>query len=132
MTTTTYGYRLPDSGDLSRGTNGWFESYEFNVSRFDSHDHDGVNSSVLSLVNFPVYSSSILAANWTADGVGYKQTITTPVAITEVNEHNLKFVFTAPGGQTGEIAYLGYDRLTATTFEVYCNDNTAAFTVYYR
>lgn len=132
MTTTTYGYRKPETGDRARGTNGWFESLEFNIDRFDSHNHDGSNSAALELSSFSPYSGTILAANWSADSGGYKQTITTPAGVDDINNYNVKFVFTAPAGKVGEMAYLGYKRLSATTYEVYCNDNTAAFTAYYR
>lgn len=134
MTTTTYGYRLPQAGDPAKGTSGWFQAYEFNVSRFDSHNHDGANSPLLFLSSLSPYTGTILAANWVLDGAGpgYKQTITVPAAITDVNSYNLKFIFTAPVAKVGQVAYLGYNRTSATTYDVFCNDNTAAFTVLYR
>ena len=132
MDLTTYGYRLPEAGDPAKTASGWFASMEFNINRLDEHDHDGANSSLLPMSSLTPYSQSVLAAAWTADTAGYKQTVTVPAGITEVNEYNLKFVFTAPAGMVGYTAYLGYKRLTATTYELYCNDNTAAFTVYYR
>jgi hypothetical protein len=132
MTLTTYGYKLPETGDLAKGADGWFQQLEFDIERLDGHTHDGVDSSLLPLSSFSPYSGTILAANWAADGAGYKQTVTVPAGVTEVNDYNLKFIFTAPVARVGEVAYLAYDRQSATTYEVYCNDNTAAFTVVYR
>lgn len=132
MTLTTYGYKLPSDGDLAKGTNGWFNQLAYNISRFDAHNHDGSNSAVLSLSAITPYSNSILAAAWVVDGTGYKQTVTVPAGVTEINNYNVKFIFTAPAGKVGEVAYLTYDRVTTTTYEVYCNDITAAFTALYR
>lgn len=132
MTTTTYGYRLPEAGDRAKGASGWYASMEFNISRLDTHDHDGVDSAALPMSNIAPYTGTITAVGWSVDGGGYKQTITVPAGVTEINNYNVKFIFTAPAGKVGEIADLGYKRLTATTYEVYCNDNTAAFTALYR
>lgn len=220
MITTTYGYRKPESGDLAKKTNGWFESMEFNVTRFDAHSHDGADSVALSFSSITPYSGVVIGpltfqnsdvndsdetieitghgfiasgapvvytegsgntitnltdaatyyviydtadkiklatseANallgtainitdavdnstdntinpWVVDGVGYKQTITVPAGIDDINNYNAKFVFTAPAGNVGEMAYLEYEKVTATTYDVYCNDNTTAFSVVYR
>lgn len=132
MHVTTYGYEIPDTGDPAKGANGWFAAIVFNFERLDDHNHDGNNSSLLSLESFAPYTQSIAAADWVSSVSGYKQTLIVPLGITEINNYNLKFVFTAPAGVVGQGAYLGWKRLTATTYELYCNDNTAAFTAYYR
>lgn len=132
MTTTTYGYRLPQQGDRAKGASGWMASLAFNISRYDGHSHNGVDSAALSMASIAPYTGTILAAGWNVDGAGYSQTITVPAGVTEINSYNVKFIFTAPAGLVGENAYLRYDRLTATTYKVYCNDNTAAFTALYR
>lgn len=134
MQVTTYGYRIPDAGDAAKGTGGWFEAYVFNITREDGHNHDGTNSSLLFLSSLSPYTDTIDAADWVLDGAGpgYIQLITVPAAITEINNYNVKFVFTAPVGKVGQVAYIAYSRVSATTFNVYCNDNTAAFTILYR
>ena len=132
MHVTTYGYQIPDTGDKAKGTDGWMAAIVFNFNRLDDHNHDGINSALIPSSAFATYTSSILAANWVSNGSGYKQTITVPGDITEINNFTVKFVFTAPVGQVGQVAPLNYKRLTATTYEVYCSDNTAAFTAYYR
>lgn len=220
MIATTNGYRLPQTGDLAKNANGWFESMEFNIRRLDQHNHDGANSEQLSLSAIDPYSGVIVApqtfqnsavddaadtititghgwiesgapviynegagntitnltdgvtyyviyvdantiqlatseANalagsqiditdavdnstdnsldpWVVDGATYYQTITVPAGIDDINNYTTKFIFTAPAGVIGELAYLHYDRITATTYKVYCNDNTAGFSVVYR
>lgn len=132
MHVTTYGYQIPDTGDPAKGATGWYAAIVFDFNRLDAHNHDGNNSALLTVGNFAPYTGTILAAGWGSSGTGYKQTITVPAGITEINNYNLKFIFTAPAGMVGQGAYLGWKRLTATTYEVYCNDNTAAFTVVYR
>lgn len=134
MQLTTYGYRLPETGDKAKGTSGWFASLAYNISRLDAHNHDGNNSALLTLASFAPFTSTAAAASWVADGSGggYKQTITVPGGISEVNDYHIEFIFTAPAGVVGQRAALGLKRLTATTFEIYCNDITAAFTIVYR
>lgn len=132
MHVTTYGYQIPDTGDPAKGADGWMAAVVFNFERLDEHDHDGINSPLISSASFATSTSTIAAVGWSASGSGYKQTITVPGAVTEINNYNVKFVFTAPVGQVGQVALLNYKRLTATTYEVYCSDNTAAFTAYYR
>jgi hypothetical protein len=132
MQTLTYGYRKPETGDRAKGAGGWMESIAYDIERLNDHDHDGINSPLLPIDSFSPYTNSILAAGWVADGSGYYQDITVPTGLTELNNYNVKFIFTAPGAKVGEVAYLDYDRLTATTYRVYSNDNTSAFTVLYR
>lgn len=132
MTLTTYGYRMPESGDKAKGTSGWFASYEFNVTRWDGHNHDGANSALLTFASISPFTGTILAANWVVDGAGYKQTITVPAGVTEINNYNVKFIASAGTAPVGTTLYLGYKRVTATTYEVYCNDVTTACTALYR
>lgn len=133
METTTYGYQLPDQGDKAKGVLGWFKALAFNITRFDAHNHDGTNSPLLTISNYTPFENAILAASWVTDGAGgYSQVVTVPAGLADLNDYNTKFVFTAPAGKVGQAAYLGYKRLTATTYQVFCNDNTAAFLALYR
>lgn len=132
MTPSTYGYRILDTGDLAKGTNGWFASIVYNWLRMDFHNHDGNNSALLSISSFAPYTVAVPAASWSSTANGYKQTITAPAGLTEFNNYSVKFVFTAPAGLVGHEAYLGYVRTSATTMDIYCNDNTAAFTAVFR
>lgn len=133
MTTTTYGYRRPATGDRAKGATGWMQSLTFNIDRFDGHNHDGANSAQLPMASLTPYTQAITAAGWgNLSGGVYRQDLTVPTGVTEINNYHLGFIFTAPSGQVGENCYLRYDRLTATTYRVYCNDNTAAFLAVFR
>ena len=132
MRTTPYGYRVPQTGDPAKGTGGWYESVEFDIDRVDNHNHDGTNSRLLSAAAIPTETVDILAAGWVADGPSYKQTVTMPAAVPEVNEVSVRFYQTAPGAEVGKNANLSFKRLTATTVEVYCSDNTAEFVMVLR
>lgn len=48
MHLSTYGYKIQDQGDKAKGTSGWMASTAYNFTRLDAHNHDGVNSPLLS------------------------------------------------------------------------------------
>jgi hypothetical protein len=125
--TTPYGYRVPQTGDAAKGIGGWYESVEFDVDRLDNHNHDGTNSRLLSSTAIPTATVDVLAANWLPDGPSYKQTVTMPASVPEVDNVSVRFKQTAPVGPAGMNAMLSFKRLTATTVEIYCSDNTASF-----
>lgn len=133
MTTTTYGYRKPDTGDRAKGASGWMQALVFNIDRFDGHNHDGIDSPQLPMSSLTPYTQDVLASGWgsATDGL-YSQDVTAPTGVTEINNYHVSFIFTAPAGKVGENAYLRYDRIAATTYRVYCNDVTAAFTAVFR
>ena len=123
MTPTTYGYKNPDNGDTSKGALGWMAAWLFNWTRIDGHSHNGIDSALLSTASFATPSVTAPNASWIVSGSGYKQTVTTPALVGDVNNFVLKFVI-ASGALTGQSIYLQYNRLTPTTFDLLCNDNT--------
>ena len=133
MTTTPYGYLNPIPGDLSKGSFGWMASWNFNVTRFDAHSHNGVDSPVLASANIGTSSVVASAASWTANtgsnvqGIpakGYSQLVTVPSTIFEMNLLSLTFLIATSGTRQYQPLALFYSRQTATTFTLYCNDNT--------
>jgi hypothetical protein len=130
--TTPYGYRVPETGDPAKGALGWYLAIEFDIERLDQHNHDGTNSRQLSASAIPTSTVAVPAAGWTADGVAYKQTVTMPAAVPEINDVSVRFYSTAPVAEVGKNANLAFARLTATTVEIYCSDNTAAFVMVMR
>lgn len=128
MTITTYGYKNPDIGDRAKGTTGWMASYNFNVTRFDGHSHNGVDSALLTISSITALTQSISSASWGSSGNTYKQTVTVPAAVVEINNVIVKFI----NGANGHIMPLHYVRLTATTYDLFCNDNTVNLTAAYR
>src|SRR5258708_1404035 len=96
----------------------------FDITRLDAHNHDGVNSAFLSAGNFVASSIVALHASWAVSGALYKQTLTTPVAVTEINNSSVSFLINNAGPTQYQKLYLQYQRKTATTFDLYINDNT--------
>lgn len=131
MTPTAYGYLIPDTGDLSKGANGWMAANDFNWARISGHTHDGVDSPTLAVNAFSPYTKNAPAASWAANpggsGIpagGYVQTVTVPTGITEMNDYMIKFLINTAGATRYQQVYLDYNRLTGTTFQLFSNDNS--------
>lgn len=131
MDTTTYGYLNPSSGDLSKGVNGWMAQINFDISRLDGHTHNGVDSALLNIGALSSLTVVAPAASWVVStggaglpASGYMQTVTVPAAISEINNFTVKFLQNSGGAKQYQPLQLFYARLTATTFNLYCNDNT--------
>lgn len=128
MTTLAYGLKRPQAGDRATGTSGWMTAIEDNFTRIDAHDHDGVDSALLSMSSITKYSSAISSASWVLVGGGtYSQLITVPASITDINTYFIKFINAANGYQL----HLSWERVSAATYTVYINDNTISLTAYY-
>ncbi len=125
MDTLSYGYQRPADGDKASV---WMPALQANVTKVNDHNHDGSNSAALSAAAIGKYTSSLVAASWILDAQNrYYQDVTVPVGITEINNFIPNFYITS----TGERVYPSMIRLTATTYKVYCNDNSIALTVKY-
>lgn len=128
MLTLSYGYYKPESGD--RGSV-WFPRLEDNFQRLNDHTHNGTNSALIppSSITKALFKSVISGASWGADlgGSTYRQTITVPAGVLEINDYLIQFYVTA----TGERVYPTVERVSATTYYVYSNSNSLAITAVY-
>ena len=124
MTPTAYGYKVPDTGDLSKGVLGWFSDLVFNWLRMSGHSHNGTDSVQLLLTAIATPTVVAPSGSWTVSGSGYSQLVTCPAPITEINNQVVKFLINTAGGRQYEELKLEYVRVTGTTFTLYCNDNT--------
>lgn len=125
MITTAYGYKVMEAGDLA---NVWMPAIEDNWTRMSAHNHDGVDSVLLTPDSISKFTSSISHLSWGAPTAGiYSQTITVPAAVLEVNDYELYTYITS----TGERIYPSITRASATTFTIAVNDNTIDLTVRY-
>jgi hypothetical protein len=131
MQTTVYGYLNPSNGDLSKGANGWMAQINFDILRIDQHSHNGIDSALLSSSSFVSTSVTAPASSWiTSTGgtnlpaSGYQQDVTVPAGVSEINNFMIKFLVSTAGTRVNQPLQLFYSRLTATTFRLYCNDNT--------
>jgi hypothetical protein len=139
MTPTAYGYKIPDYGDLSKGSTGWMEAQDFNWERISAHTHDGVDSPLLTVAAFASFTVTAPAASWVANpggaGLpvgGYKQTVLMPSAITEVNDYMVKFLISTVGVLQYQQVFLDYTRNSGTSIDIYSNDNTISILCVFR
>jgi len=132
-TTLSYGYKLPVTGE--KGAT-FFPALEDNITRVNSHTHDGANSPLISPSAFSTtavlanFKSTIAAGSWAAvsghTGL-YKQTVNVPAAVTEVNNYTV-YVYTSTGARLN----LTIERVSATSYDIYINDNTLTLTAVYK
>lgn len=119
MQTLSYGYKKPanpDTGDLV------FPALEADIQQLNDHNHDGANSAPLATTQ-----QSVLAASWSATANGtYRQLLTVPTGLS----YDTCNIWVKRS--TGEVAYPTLERVSSTTFYIYTNDNSLAYTVNYR
>lgn len=108
----------PDTGDI------WFPGMETNMQKLNDHTHNGTDSQLLATT-----SQSILAGGWAAAPQGgglYRQLCTVPTGMS----YDTCDIWVLRS--TGERAYATMERVSSTTFYLYTNDNTLAYTLQYR
>ena len=126
-TTLTYGRKLPLDGERTH-----WESQEYNIQRDDAHTHDGSDSAPIPVKNLTHGSSTLALADWAAvagQAGTYKQTVTVPSGYTEGSF--TKTCFINSGSEAGSIFYPTIVNLSASTFDVYINDNTVDVKIVY-
>lgn len=123
-TTLTYGYKLPQDGD--KGST-WFPDLAFDISRLNDHSHDGLNSAPISSINITSTTQALVSGSWvaTANGI-YRQLVTVPSGKTYDNS-----VIIFRNTSTKSQMFLGVEKVSATTYYVYINDNSVDVTAYY-
>lgn len=135
MLTLSYGYKKPETGD--RGSV-WFPALEDNITRLNSHDHDGVDSVLLTPDSLQKPTSTIAIIDWVDDGGGnYHKEVTVPIEISaaanfaDIKYYGLICQIGTAGATFGDRVYPDIERETATTFTVRTNDNSTAMLIYY-
>lgn len=127
MIVLSFGYKLPETGD--KGSI-WFPALEDDIQQLNDHDHDGVNSVKLTAQAITGVGQTIVAADWVATSGGtYRQLVTTPASIT-FDDYARSFVV-ASGASTGHEINPSIEKVTATTYYVYINDNTVDLDILY-
>lgn len=123
MQTLTYGLKRPDTGDT-----GFFDEMEDNIDRLDAHNHDGVDSALLTASSLSSVTQAVSAASWAnVSGGIYSQVVTMTSPLT-FDETAISF----RDGTTKEILYLRAVKASSNTFTVYSSDNTLTLSVVYR
>lgn len=136
MQTLSYGFFKPETGD--RGAV-WFPALEDNFQNLNDHDHDGVNSSLLSITSVGKPSSTVASGSWISDGGGnYHVVVTVPIAISgatapanDIIYYEVVTKINTAGATYGDRLYPDIERETATTFTVRVNDNTLDLILYF-
>lgn len=113
------GYKKPSAptfGDL------WFPAMEDNIQLMNDHTHDGSDGQFLAKS-----TSTVLAANWGADlgGGSYRQLIALP------DNRQFDTSKLEVRRSTGQVVYPTIERVSATTFYIYTNDNSIAYSILY-
>jgi hypothetical protein len=125
MQILSYFFKKPQTGD--KGSVFW-PAMEDNFQQLNDHNHDGVNSSTLSVYAITAIKQSLLAANWVATSGGtYRQLVTMP-GVTTLDSHFV--VFKDTSSQTRQL-FLETEKVGANTYYVYINDNSLNITAYY-
>lgn len=124
-TLTTKGYKLPSDGD--RGT--WWDDINFNTQRTNDHTHDGSDSQALSTAVLTKGSLSVASGSWVAvagQAGTYRQLCTHPTGYTFPTA-----CMTVYETATGNLIYPSIEKVSASTFYIYINDNTLDLVVKY-
>lgn len=123
-TVLSKGFKLPTTGDRD-----WWTQLEDNITQLNSHDHDGTDSEQISTNNLSKSTGSIASGSWSAvsgEAGTYKQTVTVPTGYT-VDLTDIKFYITSSGIQI----HPSVRKVTATTYDVFINDNSLSLTAVY-
>lgn len=76
MIVLSKGYKLPETGDFG---DIWFPALEDNITRLNSHNHDGVNSEPLNSSAITAHKINVSSGSFTDNGDGYYvATVTAP------------------------------------------------------
>lgn len=124
MITLSYGFQKPQSGD--KGTP-FFTAMEANIQKLNDHTHDGSNSAPISAKSVASIQQALSAGDWVTYGGPpgfYRQLVTMPTGFVY---DNVQFGFRI----ADKPALLGAEKVSATTFYVYTNDNSIAPKVIY-
>lgn len=121
--TLSYGFRKPQDGD--KGSTFW-DDLENDIQQTNDHSHNGTNSAKLIASATESIVNDVFAANWAVNGYTYRQTLTVPSGVS-FDKMNVIF----RGATNGRQAFLQTEKLSATQYYVYCNDNTKSFKAVY-
>ena len=122
--TLSNGFKLPEDGDTGSS---WFDDLEFNIQHVNDHDHDGVNSELLTAASITAQILNFASADWGAPTEGlYSQTKIIPSSLTYDN--TMKEARDA----SGTVLNVDLIRASATTITVKTNDNSQDINVAFK
>lgn len=124
MQTLSYGFLLPDDGDLGPVV---FPALEANIQQLNDHTHNGTNSSLLTAASIAGVPVVVPFASWVAFGPTghYRQLVTLPAGFS-YDTVQISFRLS-----TGEYLTPQVEKISATQYYVYTIDNTLDFVAVY-
>ena len=124
MLTLSNGFKKPEDGDKGQQH---FDAMEENWQQVNDHNHNGANSEKLSSEAFNHTTQAVNSAGWSLVGNGiYRQAVSVVGGLTY---ETYEVVFR--NAANGDRLYLDTEKIDASQFYVYCNDNTIDLTVVY-
>lgn len=122
--TLPYGQKIPEAGDRGAPL---FQDLEDNFTRTDSHNHDGINSPLLTQI-FVGQADTILAAGWVTYGgpIGhYRQLVTMHFGfLFDTSKISFRLI-------NGKYIYPTVERVTNLTYYVYTTDPSQDYIAVY-
>lgn len=123
MLTLSFGFKKPQTGDKGSV---FFPALETNFQLLNDHTHNGSNSAKLTAASSTVVTQAISSASWASQGDGmYRQTITLPGTL-KYDECQIGMKLS-----TGAQVFPQVEKVSATTYYVYVNDNSLDLTAVY-
>jgi hypothetical protein len=113
-TTLTYGFILPDTGDLGSV---WFPALENNIQQLNDHTHNGTNSSKLQSSAIDAIHETIASGSFSDQGDGYWRA--TYVLPATVDYDDIQLMFRDPA--TGDTVHLRVEKIDNDNAYVYTN-----------
>lgn len=125
MNTLSYGVKQPQTGDKGSV---FFPALEDDLDYLNDHAHDGVTGVKITATNITAVTQSVLSGSWVATSGGtYRQLLT---VANGKNFDDVDIVFR--DSTSKQKMYLATEKVSATTFYVYINDNSIGLTASYR
>ena len=124
METLSYGYKKPQNGDKGQSL---FDDLSFNVQKTNDHTHNGVDSAAINAGAIVKISQDILAASWASPVDGVYNQLVSMVGGLQFDTTTITLRETS----TGKLMSLPYEKVSSTSFRVFCNDATKNVTVLY-
>lgn len=124
MLTLTYGYLKPQSGDKGATL---FNALELNIQKVNDHTHNGTDSAPVDVKSIVASTQALNAGDWVTYGGPpgfYRQLVTMPAGFLY---DQVQFGFRINGNP----ALFGVEKVSATTYYIYSNDNTVSPTAIY-
>ena len=128
MQTLSHGFKKPQTGDKQ-----FWGALEDNIQQTNDHSHNGVDSKRLTSSAVSSETQDIPAGpslyngEWVAEGSGFSKTVTIQAINLKFDDYGLVF----RDANTHKPMYLDYEKITDSSFKVFCNDNTVDLIVFY-